>query len=348
MSEGTQKPTPKRQKEFRKRGEVAQSKDLTAVAMLGSGAIAAGLYAHRSGGALTDLARTAAAAADGKVSSDLAGAALHSFLVAAGPAVIGAAVGATVAGLAQLGWPPVLKAPSIDLSRLIPGQTLREAWSPRAAARRAGIAAAKITAVGLVVALIVRSEASRGLEVATPGAIAGRISAALGRVTLAALFALAALAAGDYLLARRRLQAKMKMTPDEIRREMRESEGDPQLKGRRRRKARELARRRLKSEVQAADVVVVNPTHYAVALRYDVDKDAAPRVVARGADEAAAKIREYAREAGVPILSRPPLARALYKVPEGKTVPAPLFRGVAEVLAYVYRFRRTRAKRRAS
>ncbi len=271
---------------------------------------------------------------------------MHGFIVAAGPAVIGAAVGATVAGLAQLGWPPVLKTPSFDLSRLVPGQALREAWSPRAAARRAGIAAAKIAAVGAVVALIVRGEVSRGLEIATPAAVAGRISAALGRVTLAALAALGVLAAGDYLLARRRLQAKMKMKPDEIRREMRESEGDPQLKGRRRRKARELARRRLKVEVQGADVVVVNPTHYAVALRYDADKDAAPRVVAKGADEAAAKIREFAREASVPILSRPPLARALYKVPEGKAVPAPLFRGVAEVLAYVYRFRRT--KRRAS
>jgi flagellar biosynthetic protein FlhB len=96
--------------------------------------------------------------------------------------------------------------------------------------------------------------------------------------------------------------------------------------------------------VAGADVVVVNPTHYAVALRYDDRTEAAPVVVAKGVDEQAEKIREIARSKGVPVLSRPPLARALYKhVKEGRAVPANLYRAVAEVLAYVYRVRRGNA-----
>jgi flagellar biosynthetic protein FlhB len=112
------------------------------------------------------------------------------------------------------------------------------------------------------------------------------------------------------------------------------------LKGKRRQRMRELAKRRLAAAVANADVVVVNPTHYAVALRYDSERDRAPVVVAKGTDETAEKIRELARKHSVPILPRPPLARALHKqVKEGRAIPANLYRAVAEVLAYVYRIR---------
>ncbi|HET9626739.1 MAG TPA: EscU/YscU/HrcU family type III secretion system export apparatus switch protein, partial [Kofleriaceae bacterium] len=136
------------------------------------------------------------------------------------------------------------------------------------------------------------------------------------------------------------LEGQMKMGADEIKREHREQDGDPMVKGRRRQRMREMAKRRMATAVKSADVIVVNPTHYAVALRYDEHKDAAPVVVAKGVDEQAAKIRELAREHGIPVLSRPPLARALHKhVKEGRAVPSNLYRAVAEVLAYVYRLR---------
>jgi flagellar biosynthesis protein FlhB len=339
QNQGTHKPTPKRVREFRKRGDIAMSRDVTAIAALVGGALGTTLCAGRAGAALTDFTRASAATAAGGAAPQ-AGDATHAFLVAALPALVGAVLGAIVAGLAQLGWPPALRRPSFDLSRVFSGGSLKEAWSPKAAARRAGVAAAKIAAVGAVVFAIVKSEIARGFAATTPGEIAGRISGAVVRLSIAAAVALALLAAADYLLARRRIDAKMKMTPDEIRRELREQEGDPQVKGKRRRRMREIAKRRMVSEVKAADVVVVNPTHYAVALRYDSSKDGAPRVVAKGTDEVAERIREIARQAGVPIVARPPLARALYKVPEGREVPGPLFKAVAEVLAYVYRLRR--------
>ena len=107
---------------------------------------------------------------------------------------------------------------------------------------------------------------------------------------------------------------------------------------------KQMAKRRMQAAVAKADVVIVNPTHYAVALRYDDKQDAAPVVVAKGVDEYAAKIREVARKHGVPVLSRPPLARALHKaVKEGRPIPGNLYKAVAEVLAYVYRLKRRAA-----
>ena len=134
---------------------------------------------------------------------------------------------------------------------------------------------------------------------------------------------------------------KLKMTKEEVRKEAKETEGDPQVKGRIRSMQREMARRRMMAEIPKADVVVTNPTHYAVALRYSENGMKAPIVVAKGSHLLAARIREIAAEHNVPVLEAPPLARALYKHTDlGQTIPAVLYTAVAEVLAYVYQLRR--------
>ncbi len=133
---------------------------------------------------------------------------------------------------------------------------------------------------------------------------------------------------------------KLKMSKEELRQEAKESEGDPYLKGRIRAQQREMARRRMMTEIPTADIVVTNPTHYAVALKYTEGKMGAPRVVAKGADAVAAKIRELAAEHKVPLLEAPPLARALFRHTEiGDEIPATLYAAVAEVLAYVFQLR---------
>ena len=133
---------------------------------------------------------------------------------------------------------------------------------------------------------------------------------------------------------------KLKMTKEQLRQEAKESEGDPHLKARIRAQQREVARRRMMSEIPTADVVITNPTHYAVALKYSEGKMRAPRVVAKGADEVAARIREMAAEHKVPLLEAPPLARALFRHAElGDEIPATLYAAVAEVLAYVFQLR---------
>lgn len=133
---------------------------------------------------------------------------------------------------------------------------------------------------------------------------------------------------------------KLRMTKEEVRQEMKESEGDPQLKGRIRAMQREMARRRMMAQVPKADVIVTNPTHYAVALRYNEREMRAPRVIAKGSYLLAERIRELGVEHRVPILSAPPLARALYRHADlEQEIPASLFGAVAEVLAYVYQLR---------
>ena len=133
---------------------------------------------------------------------------------------------------------------------------------------------------------------------------------------------------------------KLMMTRQEVRQEAKESEGNPEIKAKIRQQQREMARRRMMSEVPTADVVVTNPTHYAVALKYADGKMGAPKVVAKGADAVAARIRELAAANNVPLLEAPPLARALFKHTElGDEIPEGLYTAVAEVLAYVFQLR---------
>jgi flagellar biosynthetic protein FlhB len=135
----------------------------------------------------------------------------------------------------------------------------------------------------------------------------------------------------------------LRMTKEELKQELKDLEGDPYLKARIRSQQREVARRRMMAEVPKADVVVTNPTHYAVALRYDDSRARAPVVVAKGRDLVAARIRAVAGEHGVPVLEAPPLARALHASCDlGEEIPARLYAAVAQVLAYVYQLRAAR------
>lgn len=137
---------------------------------------------------------------------------------------------------------------------------------------------------------------------------------------------------------------KLRMSKEDVRQEHKESEGDPHTKARIRQQQRQAARRRMMSEVPKADVVVTNPTHYAVALKYEEDKNGAPRVLAKGTGLVAAKIRELAAEHRIPTLEAPPLARALYQHVElGHEIPGELYTAVAEVLAWVFQLRSWRS-----
>ena len=169
----------------------------------------------------------------------------------------------------------------------------------------------------------------------------GSLIYALGLRAAGVLLLVAAL---DYLYGWYKHEKSLRMTKQEIKDEMRRQEGDPLIKSQRRRAARALAQRRIAAEVPHADVVITNPTHFAVALKYDRARHAAPVVLAKGADLMAKRIREIARSHDVPIVENPPLARSLYKSVEmGGVIPAELFRAVAELLAYVYRQRESAA-----
>lgn len=162
----------------------------------------------------------------------------------------------------------------------------------------------------------------------------GRMASWVGGTTLA-------LAGVDYLFQRWRTAVQLRMSRQQVKEEMREQEGDPQLKGRLRGLRQKLLGKRMTAEVANADVIITNPTHLAVALRYRVAESAAPRVLGKGAGFIAEKIRAIARAKGIPIVENKPLARLLYRQVEvGRDIPETLYRAVAEVLAYVYGLRR--------
>ncbi len=142
------------------------------------------------------------------------------------------------------------------------------------------------------------------------------------------------------------VERKMKLTRHELKEELKQTEGDPWLKARIRQRQREMARRRMLAEVQKADVVITNPTHYAVALKYELGKMPAPQVIAKGKDYLAQKIREIAEKHKVPIYQDPPLAQLLYnKVEVGEYIPEELYQVVAKVLAYVYKLRKDKMEK---
>lgn len=142
----------------------------------------------------------------------------------------------------------------------------------------------------------------------------------------------------DYLVEWRQWESRLKMSKQEIREELKETEGNPQMKGRIRSLQRQMRRRMLRADVKKASVVITNPTHYAVALAFDMTTMEAPKVLAKGRDLLAAQIREEARWAGVPMVENPPLARSLYRsVEPGQSIPAELYSAVAAILAYLFR-----------
>jgi flagellar biosynthetic protein FlhB len=169
------------------------------------------------------------------------------------------------------------------------------------------------------------------------GDLATALSALLGRALLATLAGMALIALADIAWVYLRHARRMRMTREELKRENKEQEGDPHFKARRKQIAIQRARRRMLSAVPKATVVITNPTHYAVALSYERGKDAAPRIVAKGTDLMAARIRQLAEEHGVPIVPNPPLARALYKLEDDAQIPAEHFQAVAEIIAFVWR-----------
>jgi flagellar biosynthetic protein FlhB len=254
------------------------------------------------------------------------------------------AAGAAVAALGLLthllitgfGFAPSKAAP--DLNRLNPARTLGEL--PR---RNLDSLVLAVLTLPLLLAMLWWVVASRWTEFERLPLLplergAAAVGKAAGSLLWKGAFLLLAWGAIDLVRQRRRYLNDLRMTRQEVREEHRQNEGSPEVKMRIRRLRRELLRRRMMSEVPKATAVIVNPTHYAVALRYDQKTMPAPAVVAKGKNYLALRIREKAAEHRVPIVENPPLARALYQQVEvGQEIPVSLYRAVAEVLAYVYR-----------
>ena len=235
-----------------------------------------------------------------------------------------------------------VKALGVKISRISPASGLKRIFSLRNLVEflKLSLLASLLGAIGSWYAMDRFPEFAALSHGALAGSVGHAMALVVGGLGLSILL-LFVLALFDVPFQWFRHRADLRMTRDEAKREHRESEGDPQLKGQIRSRQREAARRRMLSAVPSADIVVVNPTHYAVAIRYDEAAGGAPRVVAKGLDELAMRIQAIARESGVPVLSAPPLARALYAHVElDQEIPQALYVAVAQVLVYVYQLKR--------
>jgi flagellar biosynthetic protein FlhB len=236
----------------------------------------------------------------------------------------------------QVGISFQLLAPNFE--RLNPGPRLRNAFSQGVHAAWVSAVLLPLFGIALWAAVADHWDAFLRLPLGGLQAALQQVGGALKNLLWKGAAVFLVVGSLDWLRQARRHANALKMTKQEVRDELKEAEGNPQMKARIRRIQRELLRRRMMAQVATATAVVVNPTHYAVALRYEMESAGAPLVVAKGKNYLALRIKQKAQEHQVPIVENPPLAQALYQsVAVGQEIPPHLYRAVAEVLAYIYR-----------
>lgn len=348
----TELPTDRRRQEMRERGNVARSVDLnTAVSVLAA-ATALNFLGPDAVSSLIDLLRKCLTA---PVWTDIDSKMIVGELVSigillvrgVGPLFALMLLSSVAINLAQVGFLVSTESLQPNLSRINPLEGFKRIFSMQGIVRLVG-SAIKLIVLTAVVAGFISAQLPlflRSADLETVQ-ICRQTGESLISLSFQLALALGGLALLDYGFQWWKFEQDLKMTKEEVREEMRHMEGDPHIRQRRKEAHRKLTDARQLQQVKTADVVVTNPTEFAVALKYDAKKMAAPIVVAKGADAQAQRIRRVAAENGVPIVEKKPLARALYRdVKVGQPVPVELYEAVAEILAYVYRLNAKQRKR---
>ena len=336
----TEAATPRRLQRARAEGSVAASREVPALAGLGAVTLILAVAGPSLGRNLIGrlepmLALTGPADVPGALAGALAAVAMVAL------PLIGGVLAASVAGsLLQNGFVLSATALAPDLTRLSPMRGLKRIFGLTGLVE-AGKSLTKLGVLGFATyhALAADVPALRGAALWLPGHLAGRIMHQALQLAMTMLGAQAVITGADVWWVRHRHASSLRMSKEEVKQEAKEADGNPEVKRKLRQVRMARSRRRMLAAVPAATVVVTNPTHYAIALAYDRTKAGAPRVVAKGMDEVAARIREVARDSLVPLVANPPLARALYAVELDAEVPAEHFKVVAEIIAYVWRLR---------
>ncbi|MFI4892478.1 MAG: flagellar biosynthesis protein FlhB [Phycisphaerales bacterium JB058] len=344
LGEKTEDPTGKKLSDARSRGKIAKSKDLSgAIDLIAAALVLAMLGTYISGEFADLMTRTLGSAPVGQSNPfDYIAPALHqaarSVVVTVGPVMVLMFVVILIAHFAQVGPLFTTKPVTPDLNRLNPISGVKRIVSLRGIMQTL-MSIAKLSVVGTIVVLVImRNEIKLvRLPLLSPGQATMVTIYVLIEILAWVLAILLVIGVIDYLYQKWQHKKDLRMTKQEVKDEVKSLEGDPELKRRRFRMAQEVAMQRVNTEVPDADVIVTNPTHFSVAIRYK-NEWGAPRVVAKGADQIAMRIRFVAMANGVPIVERPPLARALYwGTKEGDLISEEHYEAVAEILAYVYR-----------
>ncbi len=347
--EKTEEPTPRRREKAKEEGQVARSRELTTYMLLLSGVAALWVMGQMFYGQLAHIMEQSfvfdrSQAFDTKVMVNHVVALAERTLMTLLPLFLSLALVALTAPLMLGGWAISAKALQPKFSKLNPIQGLKRIFSSQAVVELLKVVA-KAVLVGAVLTIFLSSRITDFMALMDQSIqsalINGMMLAAMACVLMILTLIVVVMIDVPYQLWSH--TKKLRMTKEEVKREHKESDGDPQMKSRIRSQQQEMARKRMMSKVPDADVVVTNPSHYAVALCYREDRMSAPQVVAKGADAVAAAIRELASEHKVPLLQAPPLARALYAhVDLDQEVPVELYTTVAEVLAWAFALKRAR------
>ena len=353
-AERTEDATPRRRQESRERGQVARSREIDSVAVLLGGLVLLYLSAPLAYEGLASLMRFAfgeamsrplTASSAQELVSSVSVRALGYFAPLAG----GLLVVALLASYGQVGLMITPQSIEPKLDKLDPVQGLKRLFSLRSV-MQAFFSLVKLAIVVGVFYLAIRNRIGEFFPLAqgTAPGVFGYLCRTVALVGFQASAVLVVIALADFGYQRWEHERSLRMTRQEVREEMKRLEGDPIMKSRIRQVQREVARRRMMQDLPKADAVVTNPTHYAVALRYDAATMEAPTVVAKGRDLLAERIKEIARFHGIPFVEDRFLARALYRAAEvGSPVPFGLYQAVARVLAYIYQLRRRHTARYA-
>jgi flagellar biosynthesis protein FlhB len=337
----TEEPSEKRKGELRKEGKVAQSHDVVSAAALIAGAAALSSTTGMLAVDLTGLLLRCLRLVD--VNDPLAAVrASASTLTGLLPALVAAQVGAIVAGLAQTGGLFSIESVMPKGERLDPMGKLKQLLPGKEMATELGKSLLKIGAVSIVMYQVLDDALptllSLGMEDARVGA--STVGGIAIKVIMYAAGAFAAIAALDFVMAKKRFNEDARMSKQELKEEFKQEEQDPAMKRKMRQRAREILAQAKVGDLKTATVLVTNPTHYAVALRYDPDKDAVPMVINKATDAAALRMRTQCRGYRIPIIENRPLARSLHKRGKiGKPIPTEMYRAVAEIIAQVMRLR---------
>ncbi|TKC86941.1 EscU/YscU/HrcU family type III secretion system export apparatus switch protein [Trinickia terrae] len=338
--EKTEEPSEKKLKKAREEGQVAKSTDLVEVATLGSVVLVLFAGQHYLVDSIESIVKSAIDFTHGErslndLSVTLADMGLHAVGLLCGMAMVGL-VAAILALAPQVGLQISTQAVAPKFDAVMPSTGIKRIFSMNAL-----IDLGKMTLKALVLIAVmwqtIKSSmpvVASSLDQSVPQLIAVLWSV-LMHVVIVALAVFVVIGAFDYKLQHWQFIRKNRMSKDEVKREFKDSEGNQELKGERKRMAKELSQEAPKRGVSRANVVVVNPVHYAVALRYDPTEYPLPVVIAKGVDDEALLLRRYATECGVPIVANPPIARMLHKVPEKQPVPEELFEVVAAILRWV-------------
>jgi len=340
-SDRTEKPTPRKLREARREGRIAKSQEVAVAASMVSALIALRAFGPGAARSVVEDTRLILGLAGSNPSSAaIRSLALEMLMTGILPALaVSVAIG-TAAAVAQVGFVYAPKAAKPKLSNISPKKGLQR-FKPGVAGWELGRNALKI---GLLVAVTwepVTSGMTRIAATRSLGRSLSEVGAMIGAVLLRAALLALFVALADYAMNRIRTTKQLKMTRQEVKQEAKDAEGDPHIRAQRRKRATEMSRNRI-INVATADVVVTNPTHYAVAIAYR-PPEPAPRVVAKGTDGRARRIRKEAYRHGIPVIEHRPLARALYrKAKVGMFIPTVLYEATAVVLAAAYRRTRRR------